>query len=189
MTMRAAKTLFTPEEYLLKERKAEFKSELRDGLIIAMPGASRHHCHISGNIFGELYIQLKSSHCEVFINDMRVRIPKKLTYTYPDVVVVCDEPLFEDDHVDTLLNPTVIFEVLSPSTEHYDKNEKFLAYQTIESLQEYILVSQDEVKIEQYVRKNDKWDMTIFNSLNALFQLGSIACQLAIKAIYTKVRF
>lgn len=189
MTMRAAKTLITPEEYLLKERKAEFKSEFRDGLIIAMPGASRHHCLISGNIYVELHIQLQNSHCEVYMNDMRVRIPKKRTYTYPDVVVVCDEPRFEDDHVDTLLNPTVIFEVLSPSTKDYDRNEKFLAYQTIESLQEYILVSQDEVKVEQYIRKNEKWDLTMFNSLNDLFQLGSIACQLAIKAIYAKVKF
>ena len=189
VTIRAAKTLLTPEEYLLKEREAEFKSEFRDGQIIAMPGASRHHCLISGNIFAELHIQLRDGHCEVYMNDMRVKIPKRGIYTYPDVVVVCDEPLFEDDHFDNLLNPTVIVEVLSPSTEDYDRNEKFSSYQTIESLQEYILVAQDDVHVEQHVRKNGKWDLTIFTSLNDLLQLGSIACQLAIKAIYEKVRF
>ncbi len=189
MTIRTAKTLLTPEEYLLKEREAEFKSEFRDGQIIAMPGTSRHHCLISGNIFVELHIQLKDGHSEVYINDMQVKIPTRGIYTYPDVDVVCNKPLFEDDHFDNLLNPTVIVEVLSPSTENYDRNEKFSSYKTIESLQEYILVVQDDIHVEQHVRKNGKWELTIFSSLNDLLQLGSIACKLAIKAIYEKVKF
>ena len=189
VTLRAVKTLLTPEEYLLKEREAEFKSEYRDGQIIAMPGASRMHNLITVNISSGFHRQLMDRNCEVYVNDMRVKVSKRGIYTYPDVVVVCDEPRFEDDHVDTLLNPTVIVEVLSPSTEDYDRNGKFSSYQTIETLQEYILVSQDDVRVEQHVRQNEKWELRIFSSLNDLLQLGSIVCQLAIKAIYAKVKF
>ena len=189
MAIRAVKTLLTPDEYLIKEREAEFKSEFRDGHIIAMPGASRQHNLISGNIFGELYMQLLNRKCEVYVNDMRVKVCNSGLYTYPDVVVVCDEPRFEDAHVDTLLNPTVIVEVLSTSTEVYDRNEKFLSYQTLESLQEYILVSQKNVSVEQYIFQRDNWSMNVFSSLDDLLHIVSIECTLTVKAIYAKVDF
>ncbi len=189
MTIRAAKTLLTPDEYLLKEREAEFKSEYRDGQIVAMPGASRQHNLISGNIFGEIYIQLRNRKCEVYVNDMRLKVSKSGLYTYPDVVVVCEEPRFEDDHIDTLLNPTVIIEVVSSSTEVYDRTNKFLSYQTLESVKEYILVSQKNVSVEQYIRQNDNWDLNVFTSLDDLLQLSSIECKLAVKAMYAKVDF
>ncbi len=187
MTIRAAKTLLTPNEYLIKEREAEFKSEYRDGQIIAMPGASRQHNLITINISSGLHLQLLDRNCEVYSNDMRVKISDAGVYTYPDVVVVCDEPCFEDDHFDTLLNPTVIVEVLSPSTEVYDRNEKFSSYQTLDSLQEYILVSQHSINVEQYIRQSERWDLRVFSSLDDLLQLSSIACQLAVRAIYAKV--
>ena len=144
----AAQTLFTPEEYIVRERKAQFKSEYLSGRIVAMSGASRAHNLITRNISGELYVQLKGRTCESYTNDMRVRIPSPMSYTYPDVVVVCDEPRFEDDVFDTLLNPTVLVEVLSPSTEAYDRDRKFSRYRQIASLQEYILVSQDKFCVE-----------------------------------------
>ena len=189
MATATAKDLYTAEEYLIKERSAPFKSEYRDGDIVAMPGASRQHNLISGNIFGELYVQLLNNSCEVYINDMRVKVSDTGLYTYPDVVVVCDEPQFEDNNFDTLLNPTVIVEVLSPSTETYDRNENFTSYQTLESLQEYILVSQNNRNVEQYIRKGEEWSLTLFHSVEDVVQLASIECKLALRAIYAKVKF
>ena len=188
MTISTAKTLLTPDEYLVKEREAEFKSEYRNGQIVMMPGASREHVLIAGNIFGELYIQLLDRTCEVYVNDMRVKVSDSGLYTYPEVVVVCDEPRFEDGYFDTLLNPTVIVEVLSPSTEDYDRHGKFHSYQTLESLQEYILVSQNEVHIEQYIRQDEEWQLMEYISLDDVVINASIECKLAIKAIYAKVK-
>ena len=189
MATATAKILYTPEEYLIKEREAESKSEYRDGDIVAMPGASRQHNLIAGNIFGELYVQLLNNSCEVYINDMRVKVSDTGLYTYPDVVVVCDEPYFEDNNFDTLLNPTVIVEVLSPSTETYDRNEKFTSYQTLVSLQEYVLVSQNNRNVEQYLRKGKEWSLSVFRSVEDVIQLASIECKLALRAIYAKVKF
>lgn len=188
MSTVTAKTLFTPEEYIVLEREAEFKSEYRDGQIVMMPGASREHVLISGNIFGHLFIQLLDRTCEVYANDMRVKVSDSGLYTYPDVIVVCDEPRFEDGHFDTLLNPTVIVEVLSPSTEDYDRRGKFYAYQTLDSLQEYILVSQYDVHVEQYIRQDEDWQLIEYRSLEDVMINASIECQLAIRAIYAKVK-
>ena len=189
MATATADSLLSPEEYLVMERKAEYKSEYRNGQIVAMPGASRQHNIITVSISGELYVQLLNRECEAYTNDMRVKVKNTGLYTYPDVVVVCEEPLFEDNYFDTLLNPTVIVEVLSPSTESYDQQEKFLAYKTLESLQEYILVSQNEVHIEQYIRQQEQWTLNKFNSLDDVFVLASIECKLALRAIYAKVKF
>ncbi len=188
MSTVTAKTLFTPEEYIVLEREAEFKSEYRDGQIVMMPGASREHVLISGNIFGHLFIQLLDRTCEVYANDMRVKVRDSGLYTYPDVIVVCDEPRFEDGYFDTLLNPTVIVEVLSPSTEDYDRRGKFYAYQTLDSLQEYILVSQYDVHVEQYIRQDEVWQLIEYRSLEDVMINASIECQLAIRAIYAKVK-
>ncbi len=185
----AAKILLTPEEYLVKERKAEFKSEYRNGQIVAMPRANRQHNLINGNILYGFHRQLLERTDEVYANNMRVKVSDSSLYMYPDVVVVCDEPRFEDSHFDTLLNPTVIVEVLSPSTESYDRKDKFLSYQTLESLQEYILVSQNGVHVEQYVRQDDNWIQREFRSLDDVLVLASIECKLALRAIYAKVEF
>ena len=183
-----AEILLTPEEYLVMEREAAFKSEYRDGQIVAMPGASHKHNLIAGNIFGEIYVQFRDRTCVVYVNDMRVKVSDTGLYTYPDVVVVCDEPRFDDNHFDTLLNPNVLVEVLSLSTENYDRNDKFLSYQILESLQEYILVSQNGVHVEQYIRQDGKWVLREFRSLDDVLQIASIESELALRAIYAKVK-
>ena len=189
METAAAQALLTTEEYLAKERKALTKSEYRDGQIHAMPGASRKHNLIAGNTFAELHVQLRNRVCEVYQNDMRVKVSAAGTYTYPDVVVVCEEPRFEDTHFDTLLNPTVLIEVLSPSTAAYDRGDKFASYQKLDSLCEYVLISQDSVCVEHYLRQEQDWNLTEFRSLDDVFSLVSIGCELSLRAIYAKVQF
>src|SRR3989442_15220798 len=143
----------SPQEYLRLERQAAYKSEYVHGQIFAMGGASRKHNLVGGNIFGELRQQLKGRLCEAYMSDMRVKVTATGLYTYPDVVVVCGEPKFEDENVDTLINPTLIAEVLSDSTEAYDRGAKFGHYRKVDSLTEYLLVAQKEPRIEQYVRQ------------------------------------
>ena len=189
METAGVQALFTPEEYLARERKALTKSEYRNGRIHAMPGASRAHNLITVHVTGELYIQLRTRTCEVYPSDMRVKVSAAGLYTYPDIIVVCDEPRFEDSHFDTLLNPTVLIEVLSPSTAAYDRGEKFRCYQYLDSLCEYILISQDRVRVEHYLRQAQGWDLTEFHSLSDVFQLTSIGCELSLQAIYAKVQF
>jgi len=182
------KTFLTPEEYLLIERKAEYKNEYFNGEIFAMVGANREHNVIALNIAGELREQLKSRPCEAYISDMRVRIPATGLYTYPDVVVVCGEPKFDDDHLDTLTNPTVLIEVLSPTTESYDRGRKSSHYRTAESLAEYLLVSQDEYRVEQYSKQPDgRWLLTDIRSPDGVVNLASIQCNLKLKDVYAKV--
>ena len=185
----AAQSFLTPEEYLATERKALTKSEYRNGQIHAMPGASRKHNLITAHIVGELYIQLRDRSCEVYPSDMRVKVSAAGFYTYPDVIVVCDEPRFDDTHFDTLLNPTVLIEVLSPSTAAYDRGDKFAAYQKLDSLCEYVLISQNSVCIEHYLRQGQEWELTEFRSLSDVFPLTSIGCQLSLRAIYAKIKF
>ena len=189
MSSAAVQTYLTPEEYLAWERKADIKHEYLRGEIIAMSGASYEHTLITMNISGELYIQLKGTACTVHTNDMRVRTSPETSYFYPDVVVVCDKPRFEDDTFDTLLNPIVLVEVLSPSTQAYDRGEKFKHYQQLTSLQEYILVSQDEVGVERYRRQGTEWQPTEFRSLEDVLSLSSIDCELSLDDIYRRVEF
>ena len=189
MSSTAAQTYLTPEEYLTWERKADIKHEYLRGAIIAMSGASRAHSLIVTNISGELYIQLKGGRCEVHTNDMRVRTSPETSYFYPDVVVVCDNPRFEDSTFDTLLNPIVLVEVPSPSTQSYDRGEKFKHYQQLASLREYILVSQDEVGVERYRRQGREWQPTEFRSLEDVLSFTSIDCELSLEDIYRRVEF
>ncbi len=179
----------TPEEYLTIERKAEYKSEYSDGEMYAMSGASREHNLISLNIASELRSQLRGSPCETYTSDMRVRITPPRRYLYPDVVVVCGDAEFDDDAVDTLTNPLVIVEVLSPSTENYDRTTKRAWYRRIESLQEYVLVSQDSPHVERYVKRDEGWALTDTDGLEATIRLESIGCELALSEIYDRVTF
>ena len=182
------KTYLTPEEYLAAEREAEYKSEYLRGETFAMVGASRKHNLIAGNVFGELRQQLKGKTCEAYTNDMRVKISSVGLYTYPDVVVVCGEPDFEDNYIDTLLNPTLLVEVLSESTESYDRGKKAGFYRTIEPLAEYLLIAQDEYRVEQYVKQGDgRWLLTEARSTDGVVVLDSIQSALALKDIYDKV--
>lgn len=177
----------TAEEYLSLERSASYKSEFHDGQIYAMTGASRRHNLITVNIAGELRIQLKKRPCEVYSNDMRVKAVEANSYHYPDIVVVCGTPQFEDAQVDTLLNPTLLIEVLSPSTEAYDRGGKFAHYRKMATLREYLLVVQDQPSIERYLRQGDVWILSEALGLEASVSLESIDCILSLREVYDKV--
>jgi Uma2 family endonuclease len=188
MASAAFEKRFSPQEYLALERKADFKSEYYDGFITAMAGTSREHNLITLNLGREISSQLKKRPCEAYVSDMRVHVDRTGPYTYPDVVVVCGEPQFEDDEVDTLLNPTVIVEALSPTTEAYDRGKKFLHYRRLPSLREYVLVSQDKVLVERYTRQGDDWLLTELNQINDTLRLASIDCEVPLREIYAKVK-
>lgn len=182
------KRLFTPEEYLAIERNAEQKSEYFAGEIFAMGGASEGHNLIVTNIVGELRQQLKNRPCRLYANDMRIKVSPTGLYTYPDVVVMCGEARFDDEQKDTLLNPTVIIEVLSKSTEAYDRGEKAEHYRKLKSLTEYFLVAQEKYHIERYARQdNDRWLLTEASDLQEVVHLSSIECELSLAEVYDKV--
>ena len=181
--------LITPEEYLRMERASQEKHEYYRGEVFAMTGASRDHNLIAQNTSRQLGNQLDEHPCEVYQSDMRVKIPTTGAYTYPDVVVVCGKPEFEDGELDTLLNPTVIIEVLSSSTEKYDRGRKALYYRSIASLKEYVLIAQDSVQVEHYGRQENQWSLTDISSIDATLTLASISCSINIRDIYKKVNF
>ncbi len=184
------KTKITPEEYLEMERKAEFRSEYFGGEIFAMAGAKRRHNQIVTNVSGLVWQQLKSKNCESYSSDMRVYVPETGLYTYPDLVVVCGEPQFQDDVFDTLLNPVLLIEVLSESTEGYDRGKKFQHYRSIESLQEYVLISQDEARIEKYVRHGDGfWFLSEAVGLDSKIEFAFIESKIALVEVYNKIDF
>jgi len=180
----------TPEEYLAIERRSEIRSEYLDGEMFAMTGGSFQHSLIIGNVAGELRQQVRRRGCKVCPNDLRVRVPATGLYTYPDVVVVCGKPFLDDEHLDTLLNPTLIVEVLSLTTEAYDRGKKFEYYRMIESLSEYLLVAQDEPRVEHYLRQQDnRWLLTAVAGLEASITLPSVQCELALAEIYDQIEF
>ncbi|MBA3442867.1 MAG: Uma2 family endonuclease [Pyrinomonadaceae bacterium] len=180
----------TPQEYLAIERQAETKSEYYIGEMFLITGASREYNLIGTNLTGALQPQLRQKPCEIYAKDMRVLIPATGLYTYPDIVVVCNEPKFEDAELDTLLNPTLIIEVLSDSTEKYDRGKKSENYRSIESLREYLLIAQDEPKLEHYARQsNGGWLLTDYHTLEATVSLPAIECNLSLRDMYDKVVF
>lgn len=182
------KRLLTPEDYLAIEREADFKSEYYRGEMFAMAGASRVHILIVSNAVRTLGNQLLNRDCHVYSNDMRVKVNKLKKYTYPDIVITCGKETFEDDQADTLVNPVLIIEVLSESTEAYDRGKKFEHYQYLESLSEYLLISQDSYRVEQYVRQNDRtWTYHEFHDLDDVVKLATIGCELAFKDVYLKI--
>lgn len=183
----AAEKWLTPAEYLAQERLAERKSEYLDGRVYAMAGAGRAHNLISVNIARHLGNQLAGRPCETYIADMRVKVSASGLYTYPDVTVACGAIQLEDQHADTLLNPSVIVEVLSPSTEKYDRGEKFAHYRRLPSLQEYVLVTQERMRVEHYARSGDQWVLTELNQPDAVLELPSIQCHVLLQDIYDKV--
>ena len=182
------KQFYTPEEYLDRERRADYKSEYFAGEIVAMAGAKRKHNLISSNVTISLGTQLREAPCEVYANDMKVQADKARQFSYPDVVIVCGEPQFRDNEDDVLQNPVVIVEVLSPSTEAFDRGEKFLRYRQLESLQEYLLVTQNERRVEQFTKQADgSWRMT--DTTEGSLTLESVGCTLSFDDIYSKVTF
>ena len=177
------------EDYLVAERQAETKSEYLNGEVFAMSGASREHNLIVWNLAGALHPQLRGRSCEAYVGDMQVHIPATGLYTYPDLAVVCGEPQFEDGELDTLLNPTVLIEVLSPTTEGYDRGRKAAHYRTLDSLREYLLVSQEEVRVELFTRQEDgHWLLSEASRPGDTVALGSIGCTLLLADVYERVQ-
>jgi Uma2 family endonuclease len=179
--------LLTPAEYLEIERHSEIKHEYINGRMYAMSGASRHHVTIMVNIATSLKLQMRGRDCSVYTSDMRVNIPSSGRYTYPDVVAVCGEQRFEDAEVDTLLNPMVIVEVLSETTEKYDRGEKFDHYRTIGSLRQYVLVAQTSMRVEHYVLQEGQWVFSALTAAEERLSLPSIGCEISLTDIYENV--
>ena len=184
------KSYLTAEEYLVLERQAETKSEYIDGEMVAMTGGTSEHSLVTMNVGGLLWQQLRQGSCRVYTGDLRVRILAADVYYYPDLSVVCGEPCFEEGNRDNLLNPILIVEVLSPSTESYDRGGKFQNYQTLQSLQEYVLVSQNQPRVEHFLRQDGHvWLYTDVSGLDNTASLSSIGCQLPLADIYARVEF
>jgi Uma2 family endonuclease len=180
----------TEEEYLKIERAAEFKSEYYDGRMYAMSGGSYAHGQIVPNLGAELRQGLKSRDYSVTTSVVRLRVSPRGFYTYPDIAVVCGSPQFADDQADTLLNPTLLVEVLSPSTEAHDRGFKFAQYRQLDSLQEYALVSQTEPRVEIFRRQGAKeWVLSEACGLDATCRFESVDCQVALAEIYYQVSF
>ena len=182
------KTFLTEEEYLAVERRADVRSEYFGGEIFALAGASRRHNRIVTNLVAALDNQLRARPRNVYSSDMRVKVQSTGLVTYPDFVITCGEESFADAEMDVLLNPLVIIEVLSDSTEAYDRGKKFENYQSIESLKEYLLVSQDSQRIEQFVRQSGRnWMYIDTREPAEPVTLQSIECELKLEDIYLKV--
>lgn len=182
-------TFLSPEEYLEIERRAERKSEYFQGQMFAMAGATLQHVRIAANITVVLGQQLKRRPCGVFASDLRLRVTPSGLYTYPDVMVICDEPQYADDRRDTVLNPVVIVEVLSESTRDYDRGQKFQHYRTLPSLQEYLTVAQSDAHVEHWLRQGNEWLLREFGDLGQTIRLDSIGCALPMVEIYDKVEW
>jgi len=185
------KSRMTQEEYLEFERYSEIKHEYFDGEIFAMVGASLNHNRINTNFTRELGVQLKGSLCDPFSSDMRVKVQKNDKYTYPDIVIVCgDIELERIGGMETLLNPTAIIEILSDSTEAYDRGAKFQHYRLVPSLQEYILVSQHTCLVERYVRSEDgSWRYIAYDNMEQTMTIESVRCELLLSDIYYRVEW
>ncbi len=177
----------TLEDYLSFERQATKKYEFVEGIIYAMSGASRQHNMIVGNLHGELWTHFKKRHCNVYMSDMRVKV-NQTDYVYPDVVALCGDTELEDEQFDTLLNPSVIIEVLSTYTQSYDKGKKMTLYQNIPTIQDYVLVAQEECRIEHYQRQNqNQWLLTVLTEPEHTLNLQSVNVQIALSDVYDKV--
>src|ERR1044072_5920518 len=197
MSLPRAHTRYSVEEYLSSERESEERHEYLDGQIYAMAGESPEHGAICTNIGGQLYAQLRGKPCQVFSKDMKVRSgpasklgqTRKGLYSYPDLMVVCGELKFHDEHRDVLVNPSVIIEVLSPATEAFDRGEKWARYQTwLPELSDYVLVSQTKPRIDHFHRgAGDEWVYSLVNSLEESLRLNSVGCVLQLADVYDRV--
>ncbi|MDX2099871.1 MAG: Uma2 family endonuclease [Leptolyngbyaceae cyanobacterium bins.59] len=182
--------IYSPEEYLTLEETADHKSEYIDGLIIPMAGGTTNHNRIAGNLYAALNFGLRQQDYEVFIRDVRLSIPKRRIYTYPDVMVIAGDPQYSLGRTDTVTNPLVIIEVLSDSTSNYDREGKFAAYRTLESFQEYLLIDQTQIYAEQYWRTaNKRWSLREYDAEDGAIELNSVAFQISLVDLYHRVKF
>lgn len=181
---------YTPEEYLELEETADNKSEYIDGEIIPMAGASTNHNRIAGNLYSAANFAFRKENYEAFISDVRLWIPKRRIYTYPDVMIVAGEAEYYNNRTDTILNPQVIVEVLSKSTKGYDREGKFEIYRTIESFQEYLLIDQTKIRVEQYSKTGKKqWVMREYDEEDENINLNSLPFEISLQDLYNKVKF
>jgi Uma2 family endonuclease len=188
MTELKSNTTCTASDYLDWERQQPLRHEYINGDIYAMTGASRQHNLICGNLLATLHQQLRGKPCEVYASDLRVKVNETGMYTYPDVVVACADLIFEDQQVDTLINPLVLIEVLSPSTEHYDRGAKFLHYRQLSSLRDYLLVSQHDIRIEHYTRQAAQcWLLTEYQRGDEVIALAAIGCVIMVRDVYERI--
>jgi len=186
MSTTAVEVRYTPAQYLALERAAETRSEYLDGYIYPMAGTSRIHSTIVGNLHLVIGTHLRHRDGEVHMIDLRLRVSATGLYTYPDVVVVAGEAELEDEVFDTLLNPSAIIEVLSPSTEAIDRGRKVASYRRLDSLREFALVAQDRARVELYARQGDDWTLTELDGLDGSFRLASIACDVPMAEVYRR---
>lgn len=192
MTAERIPRKFTPQEYLQIERAAEFRSEYYDGDIVMMAGASVRHVTLTNNATIALGSQLRGKPCGTFSTDLRVRVPNVTNYVYPDVIVACPPLHFDDAHKDTLLNPRVLIEVLSPSTQAHDRGFKWARYQKIISLTDYLLIEQEQMRVEHYGRPNMEekvWTWRAYEQPDEIIQLHSTGCTLLLRDLYERVEF
>jgi len=185
MTIAAPVRRYTPDEYLALEREAEYKSEYVDGYIYAMSGGTANHSRLKVDLTWLVRTQTQDGHCEVFDSDLLVRVDPG-RYAYPDLIVVCGESQLDRD---VLLNPTAIFEVLSPSTEAGDRGEKWQRYRRMPSLRHYVLISQAEPLVEVFTREGDVWTFNDADGLDSSIHLASIGCTLSLGDLYARVAF
>ncbi|HJQ31566.1 MAG TPA: Uma2 family endonuclease [Pyrinomonadaceae bacterium] len=190
MSLQRALAVFTPEEYLALERQSEIRHEFLDGTVYAMAGESPRHSAICFNLNVAVGLQLRGTNCRGFSPNMKVRAGEAGLYAYPDLAVACGEAFFHDRHGDVLLNPVVIFEVLSRSTHTYDRGEKFERYKTIEGLTDYVLVSQDRPRLEHFSRRPDgEWSRAELTETDSALVLNSINCRLTLADVYDRIEF
>ncbi|MFN7930612.1 MAG: Uma2 family endonuclease [Blastocatellia bacterium] len=189
MALPQEKIYYSPEEYLRMERASDIRREYINGYVYAMAGESPNHGRIKMDAATAINIRLRGNRCETFTSDMKVRTPGLNIFGYPDVLVVCGKLVFHDQFKDVILNPKVIIEVLSPSTEAHDRGEKFASYRQLESLTDYLLIAQDKIHTEHFVRHGKFWMLSEEKELTASVYLESIACQLTLQDIYARVEF
>ncbi|MGD9972731.1 MAG: Uma2 family endonuclease [Desulfatirhabdiaceae bacterium] len=181
------KPFISVEDYLAQERSGDTRNEYFAGDVFAMAGGSEAHNLIMGNTHASLHAQCRKRDCRVYAADMRVKISQINLYTYPDIAMICGPPQFEDDHRDTLLNPTVIIEILSPSTESYDRGKKFQNYRMIPSLQEYLLISQNARHIDHYIRQSiHHWLFSEIGGNDGDILMPSVESRLNLSDVYEK---
>lgn len=185
------KSLMTEAEYLAFERASEIRHEYWRGELFAMAGASESHNLASGNLFVAIQLSLRDKPCRAYTHDMRVFAAESRSYVYPDIVVACPPIEFKDDKRDTLLNPHVVVEVLSPSTESYDRGRKFDFYRQSDSLRQYVLVEQDAPRVMSYIRQSDgvAWLLTPLEGLTAVLDFPTLGVSVPLSEIYRNVEF
>jgi Uma2 family endonuclease len=190
MQIQTQKYYYTPEEYLELEAQAEYKNEYRDGEIVPMTGGTTNHNKIALNFAASLKFGLRKKNYEVYIGDVRLWVPRYRLYTYPDVMVIQGEPMYTGTNTTTVMNPLLIAEVLSKSTQNYDQGNKFLYYRSIPNLQEYILINQYEYHVMQYVKTTEnQWLLTELVDESAVLTLQSIDFQIPLSDLYEQVDF